>query len=66
MPKEKYSYAPEIYEHSRRIGKYFDLYDNALFQTRVTKVHRLEDERVTASTLRGGTTTTPLVITTVD
>ncbi|MEM8767080.1 MAG: NAD(P)-binding protein, partial [Pseudomonadota bacterium] len=23
MPKEKYSFAPEIYEHTQRIGKYF-------------------------------------------
>jgi cyclohexanone monooxygenase len=36
MPKEKYSYAPEIYEHSQRIAKHYDLYDNAAFQTRVT------------------------------
>ena len=27
LPKEKYSYAPEIYEHSRRIGHNFGLYD---------------------------------------
>jgi len=38
MPKEKYSFAPEIYEHTQRIGNYFDLYDSALFQTRVTGV----------------------------
>ncbi len=45
MPKEKYSYAPEIYAHTQRVGKYFDLYDNAIFQTRVTEVKWLEDER---------------------
>ena len=38
MPKEKYSYAPEIMEHSRRIGETYDLYDVALFQTRVTQL----------------------------
>ncbi|MFK7913404.1 MAG: flavin-containing monooxygenase [Pseudomonadales bacterium] len=38
MPKEKYSHAPEIFAHTRRVGEYFDLYDNALFQTRVTGV----------------------------
>ncbi len=43
MPKEKYSYAPEIFEHVQRIGEYFDLYDNAIFQTRVTEVRWLED-----------------------
>jgi len=45
VPKEKYSYAPEIYEHTRRIGNYFGLYDHAIFQTRVTEVRWLEDER---------------------
>ncbi len=38
MPKEKYSYAPEIFEHTQRIGEYFGLYDNTIFQTRVTEV----------------------------
>jgi cyclohexanone monooxygenase len=38
MPKEKYSYAPEIYEHSRRIAEHFGLYDAACFQTSVTEL----------------------------
>jgi len=38
VPKEKYSYVSEIYEHSQRIGKAYDLYDQALFQTRVQKL----------------------------
>ena len=36
VPKEKYSFAPEIYEHSQRIARTFDLYDAACFQTKVT------------------------------
>ncbi len=36
MPKEKYSYGPEIFEHSQRLGRHFDLYRDACFQTRVT------------------------------
>jgi cyclohexanone monooxygenase len=36
MPTEKYAHAAEILEHSQRIGKQFDLYDNALFHTEVT------------------------------
>jgi cyclohexanone monooxygenase len=44
MPKEKYSFAPEIFEHTQRIGEYFGLYDNTLFQTRVTEVRWREDE----------------------
>lgn len=43
MPKEKYSYAPEIFAHTRRVGEYFGLYDNALFQTRVTEVRWRDD-----------------------
>jgi cyclohexanone monooxygenase len=38
IPKEKYSYAAEIYEHSQRIGKAYGLYDKAIFQTRVTSI----------------------------
>jgi cyclohexanone monooxygenase len=35
MPKEKYSFAPEIFEHAKRIGKHFNLYDKACFQTQI-------------------------------
>ncbi len=53
MPKEKYSYAPEIYEHSQRIAKSFDLYESACFQTRVTDLEWDEDAaRWTVSTNR--------------
>ena len=38
MPKEKYSYSPEIYEHSQRIGKEYDLYGITHFQTRVKEL----------------------------
>jgi cation diffusion facilitator CzcD-associated flavoprotein CzcO len=43
MPTEKYTRAPEILAHSRAIGKHFDLYDNACFQTEVTEM-RWDDE----------------------
>ncbi len=36
VPKEKYSHAPEILDHSRAIGERFDLYENVCFQTEVT------------------------------
>ena len=45
MPQEKYSHAPEIFEHSRAIGRHFDLYDGALFQTGVKELRWSEDER---------------------
>ncbi len=36
IPIEKYSRAGEILEHSRAIGRHFDLYRDACFQTEVT------------------------------
>ncbi|MBL8771239.1 MAG: NAD(P)/FAD-dependent oxidoreductase [Phenylobacterium sp.] len=36
IPRHKYSFAPEILEHSRNIGRHFRLYDDALFQTSIT------------------------------
>ncbi len=36
MPKERYSKAPEIREHCRRIANHFGLYEDALFSTQVT------------------------------
>ena len=54
MPKEKYSYAPEIFEHCRRIGEYYDLYGLSLFQTRVTELRwNEEDSRWAVSTHLG-------------
>ena len=54
MPKLRYSYAPEIYEHAQRIGEHFDLYKDAVFQTWVTELRWLEDEdRWLLSTNRG-------------
>jgi cyclohexanone monooxygenase len=38
MPTEKYTHAPEILEHCRRIGRHFDLYDNACLSTEVTEL----------------------------
>ena len=44
VPKLRFSYASEIYEHAQRIGKHFDLYKSAVFQTWVTEILWLEDE----------------------
>src|SRR5208282_391405 len=44
MPKEKYSFAPEILEHSRRIGEKFDLYRDACFQTQIKAITWNEEE----------------------
>ena len=54
VPKEKYSFAPEIYEHSRRIAKHYNLYENALFQTKVRELRWDEEAaRWIVSTDRG-------------
>jgi cation diffusion facilitator CzcD-associated flavoprotein CzcO len=44
IPKEKYSYAPEILAHARRIGEQFDLYRDACFQTQIKALTWSEDE----------------------
>ena len=54
MPKLKFSFAPEIYEHAQRIGEHFDLYKDAVFQTWVTEL-RWDEENAhwIVSTNRG-------------
>ena len=53
MPKEKYSFAPEIFEHAQRIGKHFNLYERACFQTQVRQARWSdEDGRWTITTDR--------------
>src|SRR5215467_373276 len=44
MPKERYSCAPEILDHSRRIGEKFDLYHDACFQTEIKTLSWSDDE----------------------
>jgi len=54
MPTEKYARAPEIYEHSKRIGRHFQLYDKALFHTLITEARWNEErQRWLVSTDRG-------------
>jgi cyclohexanone monooxygenase len=38
IPRHKYSFAPEILEHSRNIARHYRLYDDALLQTGVTEL----------------------------
>ena len=45
VPKLRYSFAPEIYEHAQRIGQHFGLYEDAVFQTWVTELRWLNDEK---------------------
>ncbi|GAB04780.1 cyclohexanone monooxygenase [Gordonia amarae] len=54
VPRERYASAPEIFEHAQRIGKHFDLYGKAVFQTWVTEARWDEDARLwTVETNRG-------------
>ena len=43
IPKERYSFAPEIYAHAQRIGKHYHLYERTCFQTKV-KEARWDEE----------------------
>jgi len=43
IPKERYSFQPEIFAHAQRIGRQYGLYDRACFQTRVREA-RWDDE----------------------
>jgi cyclohexanone monooxygenase len=45
IPKEKYSYAPEILAHAQRIGRHFDLYPKTCFQTQVHTVRWHDSDR---------------------
>ncbi|WP_298021443.1 NAD(P)/FAD-dependent oxidoreductase [uncultured Parasphingopyxis sp.] len=38
MPSEKYVHAPEIFDHCRRIGEHYGLYEHALFHTRIERL----------------------------
>jgi len=54
VPRHKYSFAPEILEHSRAIARHYGLYDQALLQTAVTELKWDEAAaRWTVSTNRG-------------
>ncbi len=36
VPTEKYAHGPEIFAHAQAIGRHYDLYERALFQTQVS------------------------------
>src|SRR5215471_1450470 len=54
LPKERYSFAPEIFAHAQRIGKHYKLYERACFQTKVNEARWDEEAgRWTVITDRG-------------
>lgn len=62
IPKEKYSHQPEILEHAQRLGRHFDLYEDALFHTGVTDVRWSDATRWTVTTDRGDTIRSNFVV----
>ena len=63
VPREKYSFAPEILQHAEAIGKQYDLYSNACFQTEVTHMEWDEDAlRWVLHTNRGDRMTARFVV----
>jgi cation diffusion facilitator CzcD-associated flavoprotein CzcO len=54
MPKEKYSFGPEIREHAQRVAHHYDLYSRALLQTQIRNLQWDDTEhRWTVTTHRG-------------
>lgn len=43
-PKHRYAYAGEMLEHSQRIGRHYELYGKACFQTAITAARWIESE----------------------
>ncbi|NBS30919.1 MAG: NAD(P)/FAD-dependent oxidoreductase, partial [Actinobacteria bacterium] len=63
MPQHKYSFAPEIMEHSRRIARHYNLYEDACFQTGVTSMEwDEENSRWTIFTDRNDEMTASIVV----
>jgi cyclohexanone monooxygenase len=45
MPTRKYAHAPEIFAYAQLLGRHFDMYPHALFQTEVTAMEWNEDTK---------------------
>ncbi|MEM8785956.1 MAG: NAD(P)/FAD-dependent oxidoreductase, partial [Pseudomonadota bacterium] len=45
VPKEKYSFGPEIFAHAQRAGRHFKLHERACFQTQVKSARWQEDDK---------------------
>ena len=64
MPSKRYAPATEIFEHSQRIGRHFDLYPHALFQTEIeTAVWDEDVSRWHVTTTRGDQLTAKFLVT---
>ena len=45
VPREKYSYRPEIFAYARKLAAHYSLYDHAMFQTRAEQLRWDEAEK---------------------
>ncbi len=64
MPTEKYASAPEIFAYCQLMGRHFDLYPHALFQTEVVDAAWDEpSQRWTVATSRGDTLRSRFLVT---
>jgi cyclohexanone monooxygenase len=64
MPTERYVTGQEIFAYCQQLGRYFELYQRALFQTKVTAMSwSMDDERWIVSTDRGDTLSARFVLT---
>ena len=62
-PKNRYAYAAEMLEHSQRIGRHYNLYEKACFQTTITAMRWQEKEhRWLVETNRGDRMTADFVV----
>lgn len=63
IPTKRYADGDEIFAHAQRIGRHFDLYRAALFQTSVTSLTWQEDSQLwEVRTDRGDVLTAPFVV----
>ena len=63
MPTEKYAHQDELLAHAQRIGRHFDLYARALFETEVKEMRWSEDDGTwLTTTSRGDKITSRFVI----
>ena len=63
MPTEKYASAPEIFEYCRLVGRHFDLYPSALFQTEIRTAEWDDDaQRWIVTTTRDDRITAKFVV----
>jgi cation diffusion facilitator CzcD-associated flavoprotein CzcO len=63
MPTNRYALAPEIFAYCQQLGRRFDMYENALFQTEIKDmVWNEKTERWTVTTTRDDVLSTKFIV----